>query len=81
MQAYLDGAGLALVANIVRRRVSHKENSYGMPARFRPPCTEDRMIPPDGQRAMSKRADSTVSEVKSSHAVYVSQPKVALATR
>ena len=37
--------------------------------------TEDRMIPPDAQRAMSKRAGSTVVEVKSSHAVYVSQPQ------
>jgi pimeloyl-ACP methyl ester carboxylesterase len=36
--------------------------------------TEDRMIPPDAQRAMSKRAGSTVAEVKGSHAVYVSQP-------
>jgi pimeloyl-ACP methyl ester carboxylesterase len=35
--------------------------------------TEDRMIPPDAQRAMSKRARSTVTEVKGSHAVYVSQ--------
>jgi len=38
--------------------------------------TEDRMIPPDAQRAMSKRAGSTVVEVKGSHAVYVSQPQV-----
>jgi pimeloyl-ACP methyl ester carboxylesterase len=37
--------------------------------------TEDRMIPPDAQRAMSKRAGSTVGEVKGSHAVYVSQPQ------
>jgi pimeloyl-ACP methyl ester carboxylesterase len=36
--------------------------------------TEDRMIPPDAQRAMSKRAGSTVAEVKGSHAIYVSQP-------
>jgi len=36
--------------------------------------TEDRMIPPDAQRAMSKRAGATVVEVKGSHAVYVSQP-------
>jgi hypothetical protein len=33
------------------------------------------MIPPDAQRAMSKRAGSTVVEVKGSHAVYVSQPR------
>jgi pimeloyl-ACP methyl ester carboxylesterase len=38
-------------------------------------ATEDRMIPPDAQRAMSKRAGSTVTESKGSHAVYVSQSK------
>ncbi len=41
--------------------------------------TEDKMIPPDAQRTMSKRAGSTVIEVKGSHAVYVSQPKVVAA--
>jgi pimeloyl-ACP methyl ester carboxylesterase len=41
--------------------------------------TEDRMIPPDAQRAMSKRAGSTVTEVKGSHAIYVSQPKAVAA--
>jgi alpha/beta hydrolase family protein len=35
--------------------------------------TEDKMIPPDAQRAMSKRAGSKVVEVKGSHAIYVSQ--------
>jgi len=38
-------------------------------------ATEDKMIPPDAQRAMSKRAGATVIEVKGSHAVYVSQPQ------
>ena len=37
-------------------------------------ATEDGMIPPAAQRAMSKRAGSTVAEVAASHAVYVSQP-------
>jgi len=37
-------------------------------------ATDDKMIPPAAQRAMSKRAGSTVVEVKGSHAVYVSQP-------
>src|SRR5580765_3076698 len=36
--------------------------------------TNDKMIPPDAQRAMSKRTGATVVEVKGSHAVYVSQP-------
>jgi len=38
-------------------------------------ATDDKMIPPDAQRVMSKRAGSTVVEVKGSHAVYVSQPQ------
>jgi pimeloyl-ACP methyl ester carboxylesterase len=38
-------------------------------------ATDDKMIPPPAQRAMSKRAGSTVVEVKGSHAVYVSQPQ------
>ena len=37
-------------------------------------ATEDRMIPPPAQRAMSARAGSTVIEVAGSHAIYVSQP-------
>lgn len=37
-------------------------------------ATDDKMIPPDAQRAMSKRAGANVVEVKGSHAVYVSQP-------
>lgn len=38
-------------------------------------ATDDKMIPPDAQRAMSKRAPATTVEVKGSHAVYVSQPQ------
>lgn len=36
----------------------------------------DKMIPPDAQRLMAKRAGSTVVEAKGSHAIYVSQPQV-----
>ncbi len=36
--------------------------------------TEDQMIPAAAQRAMAKRAGSTIVEVKGSHAIYVSQP-------
>jgi pimeloyl-ACP methyl ester carboxylesterase len=39
-------------------------------------ATDDRMIPPPAQRAMSQRAGSTVIEVEASHSVYVSQPAV-----
>jgi pimeloyl-ACP methyl ester carboxylesterase len=37
-------------------------------------ATDDRMIPPDAQRFMSKRAGSTVAETPGSHALYVSRP-------
>jgi pimeloyl-ACP methyl ester carboxylesterase len=38
-------------------------------------ATDDKMIPPDAQRAMAKRAGSTVAEAKGSHAIYVSRPE------
>ena len=37
-------------------------------------ATEDRMIPPPAQRAMSGRAGSTVTERAGSHSIYISQP-------
>ncbi|HET9118243.1 MAG TPA: alpha/beta hydrolase [Pseudonocardiaceae bacterium] len=46
--------------------------------RFKPSwyliTTEDRMIPPAAQRAMSQRAGSSTAEVAGSHAIYISQP-------
>ena len=42
-------------------------------------ATDDRMIPPPAQQFMSKRAGSTVVEVKGSHSVYVSQPEAVAA--
>jgi pimeloyl-ACP methyl ester carboxylesterase len=38
-------------------------------------ATDDKMIPPDAQRATAKRAGATTIESKGSHAVYVSQPR------
>ena len=37
-------------------------------------ATDDRMIPPDAQRAMARRAGATVTETPGSHAIYVSNP-------
>jgi|1186.fasta_scaffold216043_2 hypothetical protein len=37
-------------------------------------ATDDRMIPPPAQRAMSEPAGSTVVEAARSHSIYVSQP-------
>jgi pimeloyl-ACP methyl ester carboxylesterase len=41
--------------------------------------TNDHMIPPPAQRAMSERAKATVTETPANHAVYVSQPAVVAA--
>jgi len=41
--------------------------------------SEDKMIPPDAQRVMSKRAGGTVVEVAGSHSIYVSQPEAVAA--
>ena len=38
-------------------------------------ATDDHMILPPAQRDMTKRAGSTVKEIKGSHAVYVSNPE------
>jgi pimeloyl-ACP methyl ester carboxylesterase len=41
--------------------------------------TDDKMIPPEAQRAMSRRAGAAVTEVRGSHAVYVSKPEAVVA--
>ena len=38
-------------------------------------ATDDKMIPPPAQRAMAARAGALVTEVRGSHAVYVSRPQ------
>jgi pimeloyl-ACP methyl ester carboxylesterase len=40
-------------------------------------ASDDRMIPPPAQRAMSERAGSTVAEAPGSHSIYISQPRAA----
>lgn len=42
-------------------------------------ATEDRAINPDLERKMYARSHSTTTEIKSSHAVYISQPKAVAA--
>ncbi|HEY4175555.1 MAG TPA: alpha/beta hydrolase [Kofleriaceae bacterium] len=37
--------------------------------------TEDRIIPPAVQRQMATRANATITEVRGSHAAYISQPQ------
>ena len=60
--------GLEALGGVIREPAWRAKPSWYLIA------TEDKMIPPAAQRAMSKRAGSTVAEVKGSHAIYVSQP-------
>jgi pimeloyl-ACP methyl ester carboxylesterase len=60
--------GLAAVSATISEPAWKTKPSWSLVA------TDDRMIPPDAQRFMSKRAGATVVEVAGSHAVYVSQP-------
>jgi pimeloyl-ACP methyl ester carboxylesterase len=42
-------------------------------------ATEDRIIPPAAQRQMATRANAVITEVRGSHAVYISQPEAVAA--
>ncbi len=61
--------GVAALSGKVSRAAWRSKPSWYLVA------TEDRMIPPEAQRSMSKRAGSTVSETRGSHAVYISHPE------
>jgi pimeloyl-ACP methyl ester carboxylesterase len=65
--------GIAALSGEVTEPAWKKKPSWYLVA------TDDKMIPPDAQRAMSKRAGSVVSEAKGSHAIYVSQPQAVAA--
>lgn len=38
-------------------------------------AADDRMIPPDAQRSMARRAGATIVDEAGSHAIYVSRPE------
>jgi pimeloyl-ACP methyl ester carboxylesterase len=67
------GWGVKAVGGVISEPAWKKKPSWFMVA------TEDRMIPPDAQRAMSKRAGATVVEQKGNHAIFVSEPKAVAA--
>ena len=60
--------GIAALEGAVREPAWRNKRSWYIVA------TDDKMIPPPAQHAMSQRAGSTVTEVKGSHAVYESKP-------
>jgi pimeloyl-ACP methyl ester carboxylesterase len=60
--------GLAAVSATISEPAWKTKPSWSLVA------TEDRMIPPDAQRFMSKRAGAIVIEAAGSHAVFVAQP-------
>ncbi len=62
-------ATAALFGGTVWAAAWHKKPTYAVVS------TEDRALSPDLQRWMYARAGSRVSEIKASHAVYISQPE------
>jgi pimeloyl-ACP methyl ester carboxylesterase len=62
------GWGLPAVGGVVSEAAWQKKPSWYLLA------AEDKMIPPAAQASMAKRANASVTEVKASHAVMVSQP-------
>ena len=60
--------GVAALQGAVRQPAWRSKPSWYVVA------TDDRMIPPPAQHAMSQRAGASVSEVRASHALYESQP-------
>ncbi len=73
--------------------MNHSQTPAGIPA-FTTPLThtawktkqswyivakQDRMIPPDAERFMAKRANATVTEIDASHVVFISKPKAVAA--
>jgi pimeloyl-ACP methyl ester carboxylesterase len=65
--------GVDALAGSVTEAASRTKPSWHLVA------TDDRMIPPPAQRAMSERAGSTVVEAAGSHSIYVSQPAAVVA--
>jgi pimeloyl-ACP methyl ester carboxylesterase len=64
--AFVDGSGWKAVYDILKR------DGYDV-------AVEDKMIPPAAQRQMAERAHARISEVASSHAVFLSHPKIVAA--
>jgi pimeloyl-ACP methyl ester carboxylesterase len=67
------GWGLKAVGGVISEPAWKTKPSWSLIA------TEDRMIPPDTQRSMSKRAGADIVEQKGSHAIFLSQPKAVVA--
>ena len=66
--------GVDALAGTIDTRAWRSKQSWYLVA------TDDKMIPPPAQRAMAKRAGSTVVETPGSHAIYVSRPNDVVAS-
>lgn len=66
--AQVPPAGAAFAAPVSKAAWRSKPSWYVL-------STEDRVIPPAAQRRMAARANAAITEVRASHAIYISQPK------
>ena len=67
------GWGVKALGGVVSEAAWKTKPSWSLVA------TEDKMIPPETQRSMSRRAGADVVEQKGSHAIFLSQPKAVVA--
>ena len=65
--------GVDAVAATIKQAAWRRKTSWYLVA------TEDRMIAPDAQRFMAKRAGAITREAKGSHAIFLSQPEAVAA--
>jgi len=66
--AQVPPAGAAFGTKVSRAAWKTRRSWYAL-------ATEDRVIPPAAQRQMAKRANAPITDVRGSHAVYISQPR------
>jgi pimeloyl-ACP methyl ester carboxylesterase len=62
-------SGLATFATVLTKAAWHTKPTWYIVS------TEDRMIPPDAERFMAKRAHAKVTEIKASHVAFISHPE------
>ena len=66
--AQIPPAGAALATPVTNPAWRTRQSWYVL-------ATEDRVIPPAAQRQMAMRANAAITDVRGSHAVYISQPR------
>jgi pimeloyl-ACP methyl ester carboxylesterase len=62
-------SGLATFSTVLTKAAWHNKPTWYIVS------TQDRMIPPDAERFMAKRANAKITEIKASHVAFISHPE------